>query len=238
MKTSAVTARLKETNQQKIELEINGQVTKITDVEASITKNQAALIEFKNKITILAERRKQIKYTIEVKVLEAKEAEAAVLEAIKTVTNVELLNRKRFIASKTVGDYKKCNKYMSEYKMIYEKQAAVIATELNEHARRAEVAKGAITSLKERKDLLKEAKSSKDVDNQLDKIESEIERHEKVTKVEDKVISAIKEKKEKNMKEYDEHVDHCTKTKEAATAATSAVNDAATTLKAQKEYQA
>jgi len=65
------------------------------------------LIEFKNKMTILGERRKQIKFTIEIKVLETKEAEAAVIEAIKTVTNVELLNRKRYIASKLVGDYNK-----------------------------------------------------------------------------------------------------------------------------------
>lgn len=65
------------------------------------------MIEFKNKMTILGERRKQIKFTIEIKVLETKEAEAAVIEAIKTVTNVELLNRKRYIASKLVGDYNK-----------------------------------------------------------------------------------------------------------------------------------
>jgi hypothetical protein len=58
-------------------------------------------------MTILGERRKQIKFTIEIKVLETKEAEAAVIEAIKTVTNVELLNRKRYIASKLVGDYNK-----------------------------------------------------------------------------------------------------------------------------------
>jgi hypothetical protein len=125
---------------------------------------------------------------------------------------------------------------MAEYKTIYEKQSAIIATELNEHARRIEVAKGAIVSLKERKDLLKEAKSSKDVDNQLDKIESEIERHEKIIKVEDKVITAVKEKKTKNTKEYEEHVEKITKTKSAAKVATNAVNDAATTLKAQREY--
>jgi hypothetical protein len=69
----------------------------------------------------LTERRKQVKYIVEVKVLEAKEAEAAVLEAIKTVTDVELLNRKRWIASKTIGEYKKCNKFMAEFKMIYDK---------------------------------------------------------------------------------------------------------------------
>jgi hypothetical protein len=80
------------------------------------------------------------------------------LEAIKTVTDVELLNRKRWIASKTVGDYKKCNKFMAEYKMIFEKQGAVIAAELNDHARRIEVAQGAITSLKEKQALLKDAK--------------------------------------------------------------------------------
>ena len=83
---------------------------------------------------------------------------------------------------------------------------------------------------------MKEAKSSKDVDNQLDKIESEIERHEKIIKVEDKVITAVKEKKTKNTKEYEEHVEKITKTKSAAKIATNAVNDAATTLKAQREY--
>jgi len=113
----------------------------------------------------MTERRKQIKYNIEIKVLEAKEAEAAVLEAIKTVTDVELLNRKRWIASKTVGDYKKCKKFMAEYKMIFEKQGQVIGAELGDHSRRMEVAKGAITSLKEKKDGLKDAKKTKDLEN-------------------------------------------------------------------------
>lgn len=80
------------------------------------------MIEWKAKGDNLKQRRKQIKYTIEIKVLEATEAEAAVMEAIKTVTDVELLNRKRWIASKTVGNYKKCKKFMGEYKMIFEKQ--------------------------------------------------------------------------------------------------------------------
>jgi len=44
------------------------------------------------------------------KVLEAKEAEQAVMEGIKTVTDIELLARKRWIASTTVGDYNKCKK--------------------------------------------------------------------------------------------------------------------------------
>lgn len=171
------------------------------------------------------------------KVLEAKEAEAAVMEAIKTVTDVELLNRKRWIASKSVGDYKKCNKFMAEYKMIFEKQGQVIAAELNDHTRRIEVAEGAITSLKEKKTLLSDAKATKDLENQLDKIESEIERHTKVTKVEEKVITAVKEKKDKNLKEYEEHVDKCAKTKSKANISTAAVNDAATTLKNQREYQ-
>merc|ERR1719453_463129 len=143
MKTSAITAKLKDTNKAKLEVEISAQVTKITDLETKITKMSATIIQWKTKITTLIERRKQIKYTIEIKVLEAKEAEAAVMEAIKTVTDVELLNRKRWIASKSVGDYKKCNKFMAEYKMIFEKQGAVISAELNDHARRIEVAQGA-----------------------------------------------------------------------------------------------
>jgi ATP-dependent Lon protease len=138
------------------------------------------------------------------------------LEAIKTVTDVELLNRKRWLASKMVGDYKKCSKYMEEFKMIFEKQGQVIAAELADHARRLEVAEGAITALKEKKTQLADAKKTKDLEIQLEKIESEIERHTKVTKVEDKVISAVKEKKEKNVKEYEEHQDKCVKVKSEA----------------------
>jgi chromosome segregation ATPase len=159
------------------------------------------------------------------------------LEAIKTVTDVELLNRKRWLASKMVGDYKKCSKYMEEFKMIYEKQSQVIAAELADHTRRLEVAEGAITALKEKKGQLADAKKTKDLEIQLEKIESEIERHTKVTKVEDKVISAVKEKKEKNVKEYEEHQDKCVKVKSEAVIATAAVNDASTTLKNQREYQ-
>jgi hypothetical protein len=237
MKTTAITAKMKAMDKQKIELEINSQVTKITEIEAKITKQEATLVEWKNKAAQLTERRKEIKYTIEVKVLEAKEAEAAVMEAIKTVTDVELLNRKRWIASKSVGDYKKCNKFMAEFKMIFEKQGQVISSELADHTRRIDVATGAITSLKEKKDTLKDAKASKDLDIQMSKIESEIERHEKVIKVEEKVVSAVKEKKEKNIKEYEEHVSKCDKAKSKANIATAAVNDASTTLKNQREYQ-
>jgi hypothetical protein len=39
------------------------------------------------------------------------------------------------------------------------------------------------------------------------------------------------------LKEYETHVDKCDKTKQNANVATSAVNDAATTLKNQREYQ-
>jgi hypothetical protein len=237
LKVAAVTAKLKEGNQSKAEIEISSQVTKITEIEATITRFKAAIIDLKGKITNLTEERKKIKFNIEIKVLEAKEAENAVMESIKTVTNVELLNRKRWIASKTVGDYKKCQKYMGEFKMIYEKQAAVIAAELNDHARRMEVAQGAVTSLKERKELLKDAKKSAAVEADLAKNESETERHTKVQEIEEKVIAALKEKKEKNLKEYEEHVTKCDKTKSAAIIATSAVNDAATTLKNQREYQ-
>jgi hypothetical protein len=195
------------------------------------------LIEWNNKVKELVEKRKEIKFEVEIKVLEAKEAEAAVLEAIKTVTDVELLNRKRWLASKMVGDYKKCSHYMEEFKMIFEKQGQVIAAELADHARRLEVAEGAITALKEKKSQLADAKKTKDLEIQLEKIESEIERHTKVTKVEDKVITAVKEKKEKNVKEYEEHQDKCAKTKSEAVIASAAVNDAATTLKNQREYQ-
>jgi len=121
LKTSAVTAKLKGEDKTKSEVEITGQVTKITDLEAQVTRAEATLIDWKQKVEELVERRKEIKFKVEVKVLEAKEAEQAVLEAIKTVTDVELLNRKRWLASKMVGDYKKCQKYMEEFKMIFEK---------------------------------------------------------------------------------------------------------------------
>jgi hypothetical protein len=122
------------------------------------------LIDWKNKVKELIEKRKEIKFEVEIKVLEAKEAEQAVLEAIKTVTDVELLNRKRWLASKMVGDYKKCSKYMEEFKMIYEKQGQVIAAELADHSRRMEVAEGAITALKEKKGQLADAKKTKDLE--------------------------------------------------------------------------
>jgi len=237
MKTSAVTAKLKGEDKAKQEIEITGQVTKITDLEARVTRAEATLIEWEEKVKELVEKRKQIKFEVEIKVLEAKEAEAAVLEAIKTVTDVELLNRKRWLASKMVGDYKKCQKYMEEFKMIFEKQGQVIAAELADHARRMDVAEGAITALKEKKASLADAKKTKDLEIQLEKIESEIERHTKVTKVEEKVVAAVKEKKEKNVKEYEEHQDKCVKVKSEAVIASAAVNDAATTLKNQREYQ-
>lgn len=237
MKTSAVTAKLKGDDKVKTEVEIAGQVTKITDLEAAVSKADAQLIEMKEKVADLIERRKNIKFQVEIKVLEAKEAEQAVLEAIKTVTDVELLNRKRYLASKMVGDYHKCTKYMEEFKMIFEKQGQVIAAELADHARRLEVAEGAITALKEKKTNLADAKKTKDLEIQLEKIDSEVERHEKVVSVEKKVIDAVKEKKEKNLKEYEEHQEKCTKLKSEAVVASAGVNDAATTLKNQREYQ-
>jgi len=58
-----------------------------------------------------------------------------------------------------------------------------------------------------------------------------------VTKVEEKVVAAVKEKKDKNVKEYEMHQDKCVKVKSEAVVASAAVNDAATTLKNQREYQ-
>lgn len=100
-----------------------------------------------------------------------------------------------------------------------------------------DVAEGAITSLKEKKGLLDDAKKTKELELKLDKIESEIKRHTKVVEVETKVVDAVKEKKEANQKEYDAHVEKCAKTKATANISTAAVNDAATTLKNQREYQ-
>jgi hypothetical protein len=195
------------------------------------------LIEWKADVKELTDKRKQIKFEVEVKVLEAKEAEQAVLEAIKTVTDVELLNRKRWLASKMVGDYKKCKKYMEEFKMIYEKQSQVIAAELADHSRRLDVANGAIVALKEKKGQLADAKKTKDLEIQLEKIEGDIERHTKVVGIEKKVMTAVTEKKEKNVKEFEDHQDKCTKVRSEAVVASAAVNDASTTLKNQREYQ-
>lgn len=113
----------------------------------------------------------------------------------------------------------------------------MISSELADHNRRVDVANGAITSLKEKKGLLDDAKKTKELETQLSKIEAEIERHTKVTEVEEKVIKAIEEKKEKNQKDYDDHVEKCDKIKAKANIATAGVNDAATTLKNQREFQ-
>jgi chromosome segregation ATPase len=121
--------------------------------------------------------------------------------------------------------------------MIFDKQGQVISAELSDHNRRLEVAEGAITSLKEKKASLADAKKTKDLEIQLEKIEGDIERHTKVTKVEKKVIEAVKEKKEKNEKEFKDQEDKCEKTKSEAVVASAGVNDAATTLKNQREYQ-
>jgi len=126
---------------------------------------------------------------------------------------------------------------MAEYKMIYEKQGSVITSELNDHARRIDVATGAVSSLKEKKTTLGAVKASADATAQLAKIESEIDRHTKVIAVEEKVIAAVKAKKTTNEADYVKHVTSCQKIKAKANVTTAAVNDAATTLKNQREYQ-
>lgn len=68
------------------------------------------------------------------------------------------------------------------------------------------------------------------------KIEAEIDKHTKVVGVEEKVISAVKEKKTINENEYTEHIENCQKLKGKAHVAIHSVNDAATTLKNQREY--
>jgi len=120
LKTTSTVGKTED--KKKAEGEISVVTTTITEKQTRMVSLESMLIEWKNKLVTIIERRKQIKYIIEVKVLEAKEAEQAVLEAIKTVTDVELVNRKRWIASKTVSKYKKCRKFMGEYKMIYDKQ--------------------------------------------------------------------------------------------------------------------
>lgn len=46
----------------------------------------------------MTDRTKQIGTIMQIKELETKEAEEAVMEAIRTVTDVELVNRKKWIA--------------------------------------------------------------------------------------------------------------------------------------------
>lgn len=74
------------------------------------------------------------------------------------------------------------------------------------------------------------------LDANLAKIEAEVDKHTKVVSVEEKVIAAVKEKKVLNDKEYVEHIENCQKLKGKAHIAIHGVNDAATTLKNQREY--
>jgi len=74
------------------------------------------------------------------------------------------------------------------------------------------------------------------LDANLAKIEAEVDKHTKVVGVEEKVIAAVKEKKTLNDKEYTEHIENCQKLKGKAFIAIHGVNDAAITLKNQREY--
>lgn len=64
-----------------------------------------------------------------------------------------------------------------------------------------------------------------------------MDRHEKTVTLEKKVLKAVETKKKKNEKDYKEHVENCTKLKGRANISIGGVNDAATTLKNQREYQ-
>jgi len=214
-----------------------GEMTKLTQAQTDHARYLATKQEWEGKVTTLADRRKQIKYIIEIKVLESKESEQAVLEAIKTVTDVELLSRKRWLAAKSLGDYKTASKFMAEYKAIYDKQLQTITTELAEHQRRLDVAAGAIASLKVKKKGLADAKESPELTAQLAKIDSEVERHEKDSATEGKVVAALHDKKAENTKEFTAHVETVQKLKAKAAIAQAGVNDAATTLQNQREYQ-
>jgi len=214
-----------------------GELSKLTQNQTELARYKATQQEWDGKLTTLSDRRKQIKYIIEIKVLESKESEQAVLEAIKTVTDVELLNRKRWLAAKTLGDYKTASKFMAEYKSIYDKQAQTITTELADHQRRLDVAAGAIASLKTKKEALAAAKESPELTAQLAKIDSEIERHEKDSTTEGKVVAALHDKKTENVKEFTNHVETLQKLKAKAVIANAGVNDAYTTLQNQREYQ-
>lgn len=213
------------------------EISKLSNAQTELARYKATQQEWDGKLVTLSDRRKQIKYIIEIKVLESKESEQAVLEAIKTVTDVELLNRKRWLAAKTIGDYKTASKFMAEYKSIYDKQAQTITTELADHQRRLDVAAGAIASLKVKKKALGEAKESAELTAQLAKIDSEIERHEKDSTTEGKVVAALHDKKAENVKEFTAHVETVQKLKAKAIIATAGVNDAYTTLQNQREYQ-
>jgi len=73
-----------------------------------------------------------------------------------------------------------------------------------DHQRRTEIAEGAITSLKEKLELLGDAKKTKDLEIQLTRINSEIERHTKTSVMEKKVIATTTEKVRKNFLDYEE----------------------------------
>lgn len=83
---------------EQIETEITVYTTEMVTFQEEWVTYTTTYEEWESKIIQLADRRKQIKYIIEVKVLESKEAEQTVYEAIKTVTDIELLNRKRWLA--------------------------------------------------------------------------------------------------------------------------------------------
>lgn len=215
----------------------SGEMVALTNAQTENARYKATQQEWEGKLETLKDRRKQIKYIIEIKVLESKESEQAVLEAIKTVTDVELLNRKRWLAGKTLGDYKQASKFMAEYKSIYDKQAQTITTELADHQRRLDVASGAIASLKVKKKALADAKESPELTAQLAKVDSEIERHEKDSATEGKVVAALHDKKAENVKEFTSHVETVQKLKSKAIVANAGVNDAYSTLQNQREYQ-
>lgn len=69
---------------------------------------------------------------------------------------------------------------MAEYKMIFEKQNQVLKAEQADHQRRIDIADGAMTALKEKKTLLKDAKKSKELEANLAKIDEDMQRHAKV----------------------------------------------------------
>jgi predicted nucleic acid-binding Zn-ribbon protein len=120
--------------------------------------------------------------------------------------------------------------------MIYDKQSGVLSNEVADHRRRIDVASGAIKSLEEKQKSLGEAKKTDAIEAELKKIDSEIERHTKTTDVEKKVLEAVDKKKKENEEEYKKHVESCQKVKGKANVAIAGVNDAALTLKNQREY--
>ena len=110
------------------------------------------------------------------------------------------------MAQKTLGDYKKSSKYMTEFKSIYDKQSTTIVTEISSHNKRVDISSGAITSLEEKIKSFKDIKKSTETETQIATLEVELVKHKADLETETKVLTTLGKKKEENQKEFISHV--------------------------------